>query len=138
MVDKTKLDQMLSNLKRFLGVLRDLADTPSESFLSNSDKIGSAKYHLVVAIECCVDVANHIIASENYRFPKDNADSLVVLIENGIIDSTMRESLRAMARFRNRLVHLYWDVDDALVHDYLRDSLGDIESFAHAIAAREW
>jgi uncharacterized protein YutE (UPF0331/DUF86 family) len=25
-----------------------------------------------VAIECCIDVANHVIASEDLRFPRDD------------------------------------------------------------------
>jgi uncharacterized protein YutE (UPF0331/DUF86 family) len=137
-VDKAKLDQMLSNLRRYLGVLRDLAATPEESFLANPDKVGNAKYHLLIAVECCIDVANHVIASENYRFPKDNADSFAVLVEEGIVPAESRERLRAMARFRNRLVHVYWDVDERRVYEYLRAGLADIESFAQAIAAREW
>ena len=40
-----------------------------------------------------------------------------------------------MARFRNRLVHLYWDVDDQLVAKYLSDGLGDFDRFAAAISA---
>lgn len=138
MVDKPKLDQMLSNLRRYLGVLRGLAATPRESFLGNADKIGNAKYHLVIAIECCIAVANHVIASENYRFPRDNADSFTVLVEGNILPGESNEPLRAMARFRNRLVHLYWDVDDGRIHDYLQDGLTDIESFANAIAGRKW
>ena len=138
MVDKPKLDQMLSNLRRYLGVLRGLAAAPREAFLANPDKIGNAKYHLVIAVECCIDIANHVIASENYRFPKDNADSFVVLVAEGILPGESSEPLRTMARFRNRLFHLYWDVDDGRIHDYLREGLGDIESFANAIAGREW
>jgi len=137
-VDKPKLDQMLSNLRRYLRVLHGLAATPREAFLDNPDKIGNAKYHLVIAVECCIDIANHVIASENYRFPKDNADSFAVLVEEGILPGESREPLRTMARFRNRLVHLYWDVDERRIHDYLREGLADIESFANAIARREW
>jgi uncharacterized protein YutE (UPF0331/DUF86 family) len=138
MVDKPKLDQMLSNLRSYLKVLKELAAVPKQAFLSNRDKVGNAKYHFVIAIECCIDVANHIIASEGYRIPKDNADSLVVLIEEGVLSSSKEESYRAMAAFRNRLVHLYWDVDDERVYDYLGDSVGDMESFARSIAARQW
>jgi uncharacterized protein YutE (UPF0331/DUF86 family) len=43
-----------------------------------------------------------------------------------------------LARVGNRLVHLYWDVDEWRIHDYLQDGLLDIESFANAIARREW
>ena len=138
MVDKPKLDQMLSNLRQFLTVLRNLAALSRKAFLADADKVGNAKYHLVIAIECCIDVANHIIASENYRFPRDNSDSFAVLVEQGVLPAESREPLRAMARFRNRLVHLYWDVDDAKVHEYLQDGLGDIERFGNAIARHVW
>jgi uncharacterized protein YutE (UPF0331/DUF86 family) len=137
-VDRARLDQMLSNLRRYLDVLRALGATPREAFLSNPDKVGSAKYHLVIAVECCIDIANHIIASENYRFPRDNADGFVVLVEQGILKAEDREALRAMARFRKRLVHLYWDVDDARVTEYLQDGLGDLQRFGDAIARHEW
>jgi uncharacterized protein YutE (UPF0331/DUF86 family) len=43
-----------------------------------------------------------------------------------------------MARFRNRLVHLYWDVDDRRLHEYMQEGLSDIEEFANAILRREW
>jgi uncharacterized protein YutE (UPF0331/DUF86 family) len=138
MVNKEKLDQMLSNLRQYIGALRGLAEVPRETFLSNSDKIGNAKYHFVIAIECCIDIANHIISSENYRFPNDNADSFVVLVEHGVLGEDFQDNLRAMAGFRNRLVHLYWDVDDSKVFEYLRDSVSDLERFAQAIAQREW
>ena len=138
MVDKPKLDQMLANLRGYLGVLYELAATPREDFLGNPDKIGNAKYHFVIAIECCIDIANHIIASENYRFPTDNADSFTVLAEEGVLDRPFGESLGAMARFSNGLVHVYWDVEDRRVSEYLDESLADLERFARAIAGHAW
>jgi len=39
-----------------------------------------------------------------------------------------------MARFRNRLVHLYWEIEDARVHQYLQEGLGDLEGFGEAVA----
>jgi uncharacterized protein YutE (UPF0331/DUF86 family) len=136
MVDQPKLDQMLSNLRTYVGALRDLAFVPREEFLANPDKVGNAKYHFVIAIECCIDIANHIIASENYRMPKSNADSFTVLVEQEILEPDLRDPMRAMAAFRNRLVHLYWEVDDGLVQQYLQDSLSDVDRFARAVASR--
>ena len=138
MVDKPKLDQMLSNLRSFVAVLHGLGAEPRESFLDNPDKLGNAKYHFVIAIECCIDIANHIIASENFRFPVDNADSFTVLVEHGVVNQALEDALRAMARFRNRLVHLYWDVDNLRVREYLEQSLPDFERFAKAIAGHAW
>ena len=138
MVNKAKLDQLLTRLRGYLGELRGLAAVPAGPFLSDRDKVGNAKYHFVIAIECCIDIANHIIASENFRFPKDNADSFAVLIEEGVLPETLRESLRDIARFRNRLVHIYWEVDDGRVYEYLQTVLGDFHSFARAVAEHPW
>jgi uncharacterized protein YutE (UPF0331/DUF86 family) len=138
MVDKPALDQMLSNLRQYIGVLRELGAVPRDEFLSNRDKIGNAKYHFVIAIETAIDIANHIIASEGYRFPHSNADSFIVLVEHGIVNPEMQEGLVAMARFRNRLVHGYWAVNDERVHQYLQESLLDLDRFQRAIALRDW
>ena len=136
MVDQPKLDQLTGNLRRYVAVLRKLAEVPADQFLSNPDKIGNAKYHFVIAIEGCIDVANHIIASEHLRFPKDNVDSLAVLVENGWLDPGMQDQLTAMARFRNRLVHLYWQIDDTRIYEYLKNSLADFDMFVGQVALR--
>ena len=133
MVDKPKLDQMLGNLKRYVASLRTLGGVSREEFLASPDKIGSAKYHFVIAIECCIDVANHIIASQRFRMPRDNADSFVVLAEEGVLPAESKSAFRAMARFRNRLVHLYWEIDDDRIWTYLGQSLADFERFASAV-----
>ena len=138
MVDRPKLDAILSNLRGYVEVLRRLALVPGHEFLADADKVGSAKYHFVVAIECCIDIANHIIASGKLRVPRNTADSFVVLVEAGICPAELESPLKAMARFRNRLVHLYWDVDDHLVAEYLTNSLVDFDRFAAAIGASSW
>jgi uncharacterized protein YutE (UPF0331/DUF86 family) len=137
MVDQAKLDQMLTSLKSYAAVLKRLSSTPRSEFLTDHDKIGNAKYHFVIAIESCIDIANHVIASEAYRIPKSNADSFAVLIEEGILPEDRGNSYQAMAQFRNRLVHLYWNVEDERVYEYLQTCLGDFDSFASAIASRE-
>ena len=87
-------------------------------------------------MECAIDVANHVIASEGYRFPQDNADSFSVLVSEDVFPAALEPSLRAMAQFRNRLVHLYRDVDDRRVYEYLRTGLADLDQFAGAVAGR--
>lgn len=61
-----------------------------------------------------------------------------MLVERSVLDPGLRDPLRAMAGFRNRLVHLYWDVDDGRVHDFLQTALPDTERFGNTIARREW
>jgi uncharacterized protein YutE (UPF0331/DUF86 family) len=138
MVDKPTLDGLLVNLRQYVGELRRLAAVPREQFLEDPDKIGNAKYHFVIGIESCIDIANHVIASEGFRLPTDNADSFAVLVEERIIPADWKDRLASMARFRNRLVHLYSAVRDDLVCEYLQESVGDLEGFAKLIAGHQW
>jgi uncharacterized protein YutE (UPF0331/DUF86 family) len=59
-----------------------------------------------------------------------------VLIEHGVLGEDTREALQAMARFRNRLVHMDFDIEDARVWEILTTMLGDFDGFARAIAER--
>jgi uncharacterized protein YutE (UPF0331/DUF86 family) len=101
--------------------------------LKDAVLIGSMRYYLQVSIECCLDVAAHVISSERFRAPKDYADTFTVLEEQNIIPRDLGHRLRQMAKFRNRLVHLYGEIDDRAVHNIARDDLGDIEAFKTAI-----
>jgi len=123
-------------LDEYLGVLEKLAKTPVERFVKDKVLIGSMRYYLQVSVETCLDVANHVIASERYRAPKDYSDSFVVLEEEGIIPADLSARLRQMAKFRNRLVHLYGEIDDRKVHAIVLTDLGDIEHFRKMIIER--
>ncbi len=79
MVSIEKIVQKFLQLDEYLGILRSISKTSIEAFLKDKIVIGSAKYYLQVSIECCLDVANHIIASEHLRAPKDYVDSFMVI-----------------------------------------------------------
>jgi len=134
MVDRQKFDVMLSTLSEYVADLRRLARIDRPALLADPDKVASVKYRFIVAIECCLDLAGHVIASEKFRTPADSADAFTVLVERGVCPTDLEEPLRAMARFRNRLVHVYWQVDDLLVVEYLHTHLGDFERFANALS----
>lgn len=62
------------------------------------------------------------------------ASYIAVLVDSGILDETQREPLQSLARFRNRLVHLYQDIDDRRVYGYLQDSLDHLNGFVRTVA----
>jgi uncharacterized protein YutE (UPF0331/DUF86 family) len=81
-------------------------------------------------------VAAHVVASERYRAPKDYADTFKVLEEQKIIAPELAHRLRQMAKFRNRLVHLYGEIDDRAVYRIAREDLKDMEEFKKLILSR--
>lgn len=131
--DPDRVARFVSEIRGALATLDRFGDLPEESFLADEDKVGNAKYNLIVAIEGCLDLSNHLISRNGLRIPNDYADTFGVLGEADVLDADLARDLAEMARFRNRLVHLYWDVDDALVHAFLREELGDVEAFLQQV-----
>lgn len=97
--------------------------------------IGSAGYYLLVSIEACLVLANHIIVTQGLRAPKDYKDSFKVLNEAGILPDDFVPTMQALAGLRNLLVHLYWDVDDRMLHDAIGGELADFDTFVGHIIA---
>ena len=133
MVNQQKLDGLLRNIQSALEQLRAIAKLDRNTLLGDGPVLGGAKYYLQIAIESCINIGNHIISSENFRNPKDYRDIFTVLCEQGILPEDFAAILRQMTGLRNRLVHLYWEVDDSLIYSFLQNNLGDFDRFIHYI-----
>ncbi len=133
MVTREKILQKFIQVDEYLRILNKISKSSEQDFLKDKILIGSAKYYLQVSIECCLDAVNHIIASERFRAPKDYADSFSILEENGILESFLVIKLRQMAKFRNRLVHLYGEIDDKFVYEFIQKDIEDIRKFQKII-----
>jgi len=137
--DQEKMVRLVSELRKSVVQLVSLGRVDETKFMGDPDKIGSAKYHFIVAIEASIDICNHTISRNGYRVPEDYADTFKVMGEVGAFDPGFSGELAKMAKFRNRLVHLYWEVDDTQVYDILRKRLGDFKKFLDAMARfLEW
>ncbi|MGB9721559.1 MAG: type VII toxin-antitoxin system HepT family RNase toxin [bacterium] len=128
-----RIIRLISELTTALQNLKELAQLSEDAFLADRHKIGSAKYNFVVAIEAIIDMCNHIISKNRFRTPEDYADTFTVMFENGVFDLDLTETLKKMARFRNRLIHIYWEVNNQELHRIMRENLDDFEKFLIAI-----
>lgn len=133
MVDPDRVRRLLTALERYHSELVDLAATPREQYLAT--QVYAGRYLVQAAAQVCIDVALHVIASEGWGPPATFRDSFAVLADHEVILQSLAVRLQNLTGLRNRLVHLYDDVDDALVHDALAEGLGDLRAFAQAIGA---
>lgn len=127
--DRDKVNKIASEILLSLGLLEDLRKLAKEDFISDPHKISSAKYSFIVAIEGIIDLCNHVIAKNSYRTPEDYADTFRVLAQVKMIDEDWANRLVQMARFRNRLVHIYWEVDNDELYRIMHSHLQDIRDF---------
>jgi uncharacterized protein YutE (UPF0331/DUF86 family) len=130
-VDRLRL--RLGAIADALRRLRELGALGEETFLADFRNTESAKYLLIVVIEAAIDICNHIVARGGGRSPQDYADCFEVLSELGVLKPALVERLKRMARFRNLVVHLYWQVDNRLVYRVICEDLEDLETFGQEI-----
>ena len=124
-----KVRKITSEILTAFELLKELKGLKQADFLSDPHKIGSAKYNFIVVIEGIVDLCNHIISKNAFRTPEDYADTFRVMNEKRAFDKKFTDTLIQMARFRNRLVHIYWEVDDKEIYRIIQTRLDDIKLF---------
>lgn len=134
MVDEIRVLRLLRSVTDDLAVLR-VESGADGARRADPLWMRGVKYTFVTAIEACVDVAQHICASEGWGPPKDNGDALALLGTHGVLDVALAARLRQAVGFRNVLVHEYVQVDDRIVEARLADP-ADLSDFVAAVV--EW
>ncbi len=134
MVDAGRVLRLLDRLRRETERLSELAGRPASELLADEDALAAAQFHFIIAIEVCVDIGRHIIAAESLRAPDTYADVFRSLAEGEVVGAEQVQALQAMARFRNRLVHLYDETEEAEVVKALQQDLDDLARFRQQVA----
>lgn len=135
-VDFEKLRTKLQFLRDSLRHLEEIRSRGREAFLGELVLQAAAERYLQIAIEAVLDTASHVIAREGLAVPKTHREAMEVLLREGILPASHRDSFLQMASFRNRLVHLYDDIDPGEVFGILESHLGDFETFVTAVVRR--
>ncbi len=129
------INTRLRRLEKALQVLQQSSKLTYEELISNDVLLSAIERNLQVAIECVLDIGNHIIAEKGFESPDDNEDIIRILGNEGIVPSDFAESIKGIAGFRNILVHEYTGIDYGLLYNYLVNRLDDFREFARYISA---
>ncbi|SFD31941.1 type VII toxin-antitoxin system HepT family RNase toxin [Clostridium uliginosum] len=132
--DKNKIDQKLLFMDTCLNKLKKLSTLDKDAFIDDFTKVDSAKYLLQVSIEAMLDISSHLIARNRWGRPKDNKDHFQILFDNGIIFEKDVLIYFNMAKFRNRIVHMYFNISDEMIYDIVQNNINDFERFIGNIA----
>ena len=132
MVDEVRVERLLRSVADDLAVLRREARA-DDTRRGDPIWLRGVKYSFVTAIEACVDIAQHLAASEGWGPTSSNADAVVVLGRHGVLPPDLARRVGRAVGFRNVLVHAYVAVDDAVVLARLADP-SDLDAFVTAVA----
>lgn len=91
------------------------------------------EHTLQLAIQAALDAASHLVSERRLGEPRTNRELFDLLEQDGLLDSELAQSLRAMAGFRNVLVHGYDVVDLGIVRDIVSHGLGDLLAYVERL-----
>lgn len=116
-----------------LARLEKIALMPKEAFLQDQDSKDIASYRLLIAIEAALNLCYHISSKQLSKVPESYADCFQLVCEAGLIPAALSDNLQKMARFRNLLVHVYWDLDEEALYTIITCHLDDIRKYRDAV-----
>lgn len=130
--DVETLRRHLAALDAALRQLRRHAGRPADALRSDLDELWSVERGLQICAQNALDVATHLVAGAGGDAP-DYASAIDQLAALGVLPPAFADRFRAMAGFRNVLVHAYLDVDVTRLHVVLNEHLEDFVEFARHV-----
>lgn len=134
MVNKNVLLARLERLREYLDILASVQQYDCRRFVEDPFIHGTAERNLHLAIECLLDIGNHIIADRGYAKPENYEDVFHILHENKVINLHLYKNIQGMAAFRNILVHDYMRLDRVKVHQMIADKTRHLEDLGTVFA----
>lgn len=128
-VDMEIIQKRSQEILSFTKELKDLSDIPLKDFIKNRERQYAVMHLLQLAIEASLSVGNHIVARERLGIPQTYQDTFSLLEKGGVLPEDFATEMKKMARFRNRLVHIYWEMDVKQLYEILTTKLSDFEKF---------
>lgn len=133
-VERLYVERLLAEIERHAALLETASQEPAEQLFADPLRALGVQHALQIAIEGIVNVTHHLVSKGNLGAPDSHIESLSMLGRHGIVgDLGLLDRLPRMIRFRNLLVHRYWEVREDLVYAILQGNLGDFALFCRSI-----
>jgi uncharacterized protein YutE (UPF0331/DUF86 family) len=134
---QSKLEVIPENIEK----LELLKAKDYQEFRSDFRNVDSALHRLQTSIQALIDIGSYIIAELGLRTPGSSAEVIEILTEAGFINLEDRDRHISMIQFRNRVVHVYNNLDVEVLYGILQEEIDDIRvlyrTFLEIIEAHE-
>lgn len=128
-VEKDVVIKRMDGIQGEVAELRTLAQIPFEEFQTGVG-VKLAHYHLHRALEGVFHIATHILSRIPGAEAVEYKEIARKLGEHGIVEKTFADKqLVEMAKYRNRLVHFYAEINAEEIYKILQNDLGDFDTF---------
>lgn len=132
-IDKEKIKQRFSEINEAINGAKDLVILSDKEFWLRKENIAAVKYYLLQAIEAVGGICVHIAAKKFNKGVSAFGECFEVMEKEGVLEKSLADKLRKMAKFRNKLIHRYWEIENKNILEYARKDFADFEDFIRAV-----
>ncbi len=136
-MDKIILDKKIDSILRCLARIEQRLPADEETFLEDYDAQDVVVLNITRAVQLSVDIATHILATENKAVPDTMSDAFVKLHQLGLLSEQITDKMKRSVGYRNVAIHSYNDVDLGITYAIARDHLQDFKEFIIEVQQEE-
>ena len=135
-MDREIIEQKLESLRRCLRRIETKCPSDANTLLEDIDLQDIVALNLSRAVQICVDIGAHLIASMETPPPDTMGQTFDLLAQEGILNNILAANLKKAVGFRNIAVHNYESISWIIVHSIIRYHLADFTEFAKMVALK--
>lgn len=127
-INANKIRNLIADIQNNIKELSYFASMSPDKFVSDSKNYGLAEHYLRRSLEGILTIGTHILS----RLPvktKDYQEIILGLAKNGIVPEDFAQKNKKLAGYRNRLVHMYWEISKEEIHNVIQQHLKDLDDF---------
>lgn len=133
MVDQDVLARKLAELVDKISRVRMHCPDDAQALAGNRDALDLVSFNLQLAVQTCLDIANHLISDEGWGLAGTSKEAFGRLHEHGVISAEAVRALVEAAGLRNLIAHAYGDADPSRIYEAAVYGLPDLERFAREV-----
>jgi uncharacterized protein YutE (UPF0331/DUF86 family) len=134
-VERELVTRKMLLIMRDLTELREMLPEDEAAFVRSRRDQAVVERYLERMIGRAIDINFHLITESGHAPPADYYSSFTALAPLGVLDGAFAGKIAAAAGLRNRLVHVYDEIDPARVFRALHSALQDIPAYLEQVNA---
>ena len=132
-MDREVVDQKLESLRRCLLRIESKCPVDAAVLAADFDLQDIVALNLSRAVQLSVDIGAHVIARMDVPPPGTMGQTFDLLAQEGVLSSELANALKKSVGFRNVAVHNYDSINWSIVHNIVKNHLGEFSEFSKAI-----
>lgn len=128
-IDLSRVKKSLSEIAESVKKIKMFTAVSDEEFWSDEKNILAIERLLTIAIEAMGAICLHVLAKKFGKSADAPAQCIDVFEEKGLFSPVLCSKIRKIFRFRNILIHRYWEAEKEKIYKYCKENLVDFEEF---------